>query len=136
VWGPRCSSARVVVEKDGSLNEPTRLWHVTLSVSGQPMEDALVTRALQRLSEQRPIVHGLRCSADQAEIQFWEEGETLLDAASLALRVWDEYRDTAGLPRWEVVGLEVVERDIHASRLECEGSRRDADLHEVRPTPF
>lgn len=118
------------------MNEPTRLWHVTLSVSGQPMEDALVTRALQRLSEQRPIVHGLRCSVDQAEIQFWEEGETLLDAASLALRVWDEHRDTAGLPRWEVVGLEVVEREIHSSRLEHEGSRSGAVLHEVRPTPF
>lgn len=95
-----------------------------------------MTRALQRLSEQRPIVHGLRCSTDHAEIQFWEEGETLLDVASLALRVWNEYRATAGLPRWEVVGLEVVERDIHASRLENEGSRRGAALHDVRPSPF
>lgn len=113
------------------MNEPTRLWHVTLSVSGHPMEEALVSRALRRLSEQRPIMHGLRCSADHAEIQFWEEGETLLDVASLALRVWNEHRDTAGLPRWEVVGLEVVERAIHVSRLEHEGSRRGAVLHEV-----
>lgn len=110
----------------------TRLWHVTLSVAGQPMEEALVARALQRLSEQRPILHGLRCSADHAEVQFWEEGETLLDAASVALRVWMEHRDSAGLPRWEVVGLEVVEQEIHASRGATAGA--PVQLHDVTPT--
>ena len=34
----------------------------------------------------------------------------MLDVASLALRLWNEHRESAGLPRWEVVGLEVVER--------------------------
>jgi len=96
------------------------------------MEEALVARALQRLSEQRPILHGLRCSADHAEVQFWEEGETLLDAASVALRVWMEHRDSAGLPRWEVVGLEVVEQEIHASRGATAGA--PVQLHDVTPT--
>lgn len=113
-----------------------RLWHVTLSVAGRPMEEAMVARALQRLSEQRPILHSLRCSRDHAEVQFWEEGETLLDVASLSLRVWMEHRDSAGLPRWEVVGLEIVERDLHASRLPEAADAGVVHLHDVRPTTF
>ncbi|MDP9822379.1 hypothetical protein [Nocardioides massiliensis] len=109
---------------------------MTLSVSGQPMEEPMVARALQRLSEQRPIVHGLRCSGDHAEIQFWEEGESLLDVASLALRVWMEHRSSAGLPRWELVGLEIVERDLHASRAPEATGADVVQLHEVRPTSF
>lgn len=113
-----------------------RLWHVTLSVAGQPMEEPMVARALQRLSEQRPILHSLRCSRDHAEVQFWEEGETLLDVASLALRVWMEHRDSAGLPRWEVVGLEILERDLHSSRQPTTPGAVPVRLHDVRPTPF
>lgn len=96
----------------------------------------MVARALQRLGEQRPIVHGLRCSGDHAEIQFWEEGETLLDVASLALRVWMEHRASAGLPRWEIVGLEIVERDLHSSRAPEAAGGEVVQLHDVRPPPF
>ena len=33
----------------------------------------------------------------------------MVDAASLALRMWNEHRTTADLPDWKVVGLEVVD---------------------------
>jgi hypothetical protein len=96
--------------------EEARLWHVTVTVSGSPMEPLLVRGALQRLSEQRPFLSGLRFSADRAEITYWDEADSLVDIASLALRLWSEYRDSAKLPHWEVVGLEVVERDVRATR--------------------
>jgi hypothetical protein len=111
-----------------------RLWHVTLTVAGAGVEPLLVRSALRRLSDQRPFLHSLKYAADRAEIQYWEEADTLLDASSLALRVWNEYRDSAGLPRWEVVGLEVLERTVFQSR-----SREYSvivDLHEVTPLPF
>ena len=43
-------------------------------------------------------------------------GEEMVDAASLALRMWSEHRDTAALPAWTVVGLEVVERETFQAR--------------------
>jgi len=98
------------------------------------VEPLIVRNALARLRDQRAFLHSLRYDGDGAEIQYWEEAETLLDASSLALRVWNEHRDSAGLPRWEVVGLEVLERSVHSHR----GSVRSAliDPLDVQPLPF
>jgi hypothetical protein len=91
---------------------------VAITVSGDPVEPMLVRAALLRLSEERPFLESLRFSADRAEVQFWDEGESMLDVASLALRLWSEHRDSAGLPRWEVVGLEVVEKELREDGLD------------------
>ena len=96
------------------------------------MEPLLVRGALQRLSEQRPFLSGLRFSADRAEITYWDEGDALVDIASLALRLWNEHRESARLPSWEVVGLEVVERDIRASRGQYDAMQELG----VAPQPF
>ena len=40
----------------------------------------------------------------------------MLDVASLAMRVWNEHRESANLPRWEVVGLEVLEKNVRDGR--------------------
>ena len=121
-------------EKVTFVGEPLRLWHVTVTVAGDPVEPLIVRQALRRLSDQRPFLHSLKYAAGRAEIQYWEEAETLLDASSLALRVWNEYRDPAGLPRWEVVGLEVLERSVFQSRgMEYSGI---VDLADVTPLPF
>jgi hypothetical protein len=85
---------------------------VAITLSGEPVEPMLVRAALLRLSEERPFLESMRFSGERAEIQFWDEGESMLDVASLALRLWSEHRDSAGLPRWEVVGLEVVEKSV------------------------
>jgi hypothetical protein len=116
------------------VDEPVRLWHVTVTVAGDSVEALIVRSALRRLSDQRPFLHSMKYSGDRAEIQYWEEAETLLDASSLALRVWNEYRDSAGLPRWEVVGLEVLERAVFQSR----GTEYTmvVDLQDVTPLPF
>ncbi len=116
------------------MAEQIRLWHVTVTVSGEAVEPLIVRNALRRLSDQRPFLHSLKYAGARAEIQYWEEAETLLDASSLALRVWNEHRDSAGLPRWEVVGLEVLERQVYLSR----GMEYATvlDLHEVTPLPF
>ena len=61
-------------------------------------------------------MHSLRYDDDRAEVAYWEEGEEMVDAASLALRLWNEHRESAGLPRWAVVGLEVVEQQTYHAR--------------------
>ena len=117
-----------------TLYEPVRLWHVTVNVAGDQVEPLIVRNALRRLSDQRPFLHSLKYSGARAEIQYWEEADTLLDASSLALRVWNEYRDSAVLPRWEVVGLEVLERAVFQRRgMEY---AMVVDLQDVTPLPF
>lgn len=116
------------------MEELGRLWHVTLTVGGAEVEPLIVRNALRRLSHQRPFLHSLRYAGSRAEIQYWEEAQDLVDAGSLALRVWNEHRETAGLPRWEVIGLEVLERQLFLSR----GLEQAAmvDLQDVTPLPF
>ena len=65
-------------------------------------------------AEERPFLHSRALQRDPAEISVLGRGrEPCVDAASLALRLWNEHRDSASLPAWEVVGLEVVERPVH-----------------------
>lgn len=92
------------------------LWHVTLTVAGAPRSLSTVDRALRRFQQERPFLTSLRYDTTRAEISYWEEGEDMVDAASLALRLWNEHRVSADLPPWKVVGLEVVERETYRSR--------------------
>lgn len=87
-----------------------RLWHVTLTMAGEPVEPLLVRSAINRLREERPFIESARSTGTGAELRFWEEGESMLDVASLALRMWTEHRSSAGLPPWEIVGLEIIEK--------------------------
>jgi hypothetical protein len=94
------------------VEDAGRLWHVTITVAGPVAEPFVVRRAVQRLAEERPFLDSLRYGPDRAELRYWEQAASLVDAASLALRLWSEHKDTAGLPPWEVVGLEVREREL------------------------
>jgi hypothetical protein len=116
------------------LDELARLWHVSVTVAGDAVEPLIVRNALRRLNEQRAFLHSLKYAGSRAEIKYWEEADTLVDASSLALRVWNEHRDSAGLPRWEVVGLEVLERQVFLAR----GIEQDpmVDVQDVTPLPF
>ncbi len=98
------------------MNHPVRHWHVTLTLSGDPVEPLLLRAAVQRLVEERPFLDSVNPSGDSVEIQFWDQGENMLDIASLAMRLWNEHRDSARLPDWEVIGLEIVERNLRSRR--------------------
>jgi hypothetical protein len=111
-----------------------RLWHVTVTVAGEALETAFVRASLDRLIQHQPFLHSMKYASDRAEIAYWEEADSLLDASSLALRIWDEHRALAGLPRWEVVGLEVLERRIYQSR--SRDQQPMVDVRDVTPLPF
>ncbi|MFF9481043.1 hypothetical protein [Streptomyces sp. NPDC014733] len=97
--------------------EVSRLWHVTLSVSGADAPLSDVRRALEQLAHDHPFLLTSRYANDHAEIRYWEEARDLHDAAAVALRLWGEHRSTAGLPPWEIVGLEVIDRDTYHQRI-------------------
>lgn len=120
------------------MDEQVRLWHVTVTVAGSAHEADLVREALERLKHQHAFLHSMRYGRDRAEICYWEQAPEMLDAAAMGMRVWNEHRDSAGLPAWEVVGLEVLERETFQSRQKV-GGRRATDAIGVSsptPTPF
>ncbi len=109
-----------------------RLWHVTLTLAGDPVEPMLVRAALSRLREERPFIDTLEFTGTSAELQYWDEGAAMLDVASLALRLWAEHRESAGLPSWQIVGLEVVEKSVRENRLVA----RPGGVASVTSMPF
>ena len=92
------------------------LWHVRVTLAGSPTDAKLLGDALRSLCEANPFLASVRYSSDRAEVTYWDEAENADDAAALALRVWNDHRRRLGLPAWEVVGLEVVDRDTRAVR--------------------
>ncbi|MFC4503276.1 MULTISPECIES: hypothetical protein [Streptomyces] len=114
-------SAEGAEEREGPENtrpsDVPRLWHVTLSVSGEKAPLGEVRRALEQLAHDHPFLLTSRYAPDHAEIRYWEEARDLHDAAAVALRLWGEHRQTAGLPPWEIVGLEVIDRQTYHQRI-------------------
>ncbi|MGY5127516.1 hypothetical protein [Streptomyces nigrescens] len=102
---------------EGGRREASRLWHITLSVSGAEAPLKEVRRALEQLAHDHPFLLTSRYANDHAEIRYWEEARDLHDAAAVALRLWGEHRSTAKLPPWEIVGLEVIDRETYHQRL-------------------
>ncbi|GAB3598637.1 hypothetical protein GCM10027446_29370 [Angustibacter peucedani] len=91
------------------------LWHVTLTVAGEPVPGTDLRAALEQLVHERPFMLAVRYADDRAELRYWDEAEDVDDAAALALRIWGDHRASCGLPAWRVVGVEVIDRDtVHA----------------------
>jgi hypothetical protein len=97
--------------------EASRLWHITLCVSGAEAPLKEVRRGLEQLAHDHPFLLTSRYANDHAEIRYWEEARDLHDAAAVALRLWGEHRATAKLPPWEIVGLEVIDRETYHQRI-------------------
>ena len=75
------------------MNDETQLWHVTVTVGGEPHDLSKTHQALLRLIQERPFIHSLRYAEERAEVRYWEESDDMVDAASLALRLWNEHRN-------------------------------------------
>ena len=98
------------------METAVRHWHVTLTLGGASVEPLLARAAVQRLTLERPFLDSVSATGDTAEVRFWDQGESMLDVASLAMRLWNEHRESARLPAWEVVGLEILEKTLRESR--------------------
>jgi hypothetical protein len=111
------SGAQPGQDGGGTGEAATRLWHVTLSVCGPEAPLKSVREGLERLAHDHPFLLTSRYANDHAEVRYWEEARDLHDAAAVALRLWGEHRQTAQLPPWEIVGLEVIDRDTYHQRI-------------------
>ena len=109
------------------------MWHVVLSLAGSAVAEQELRDALERLAQERPFLLTARYAADRVEVRYWDEAERLEDVAALALRLWGEHRQTAGLPSWEVVGLEVLDRDTYRLRSSDESAGTLIETGSVRP---
>lgn len=96
--------------------ETEGLWHVTLTVAGEPRPVEDVLAALERLGAERPFLMSGFYAESRAELRYWDEASECEDACAMALRLWPDHRASAGLPPWRVVGLEVLERGQHRRR--------------------
>lgn len=92
------------------------LWHVRLTVAGQPHDLAEVKDAMHRLDELARFLTAIRYDRRHAEVTYWDEGDVLEDVAALALRLWMDNRADAQLPDWRPIGLEVLDRDSFLAR--------------------
>lgn len=117
------------------MDDELRLWHVTVTVAGVAHDADDVRAAMERLRHQHAFLHSMRYAADRAEICYWEEAPEMLDAAAMAMRVWNEHRESAGLPAWEIVGLEVLERETYQHRQEPGERRHTMALGLSSPAP-
>lgn len=111
-------------------------WYVTLTLSGEAWDADAVRAALYRLLDERPFLQSCTYASDTAEIRYWDQAETVQDAAAMALRLWGEHLRSADLPPWTVVGLEVVDRQtMHRRETSPPGRSTVTSTGEIRPLP-
>lgn len=89
---------------------PGVLWHVTITLHGQPQQQDRLARSLKRLADAHGFDLAARYSEDTVELRYWDEGHDCRVVVGHALDLWDEHRPEARLPSWPVVGIEVLDR--------------------------
>lgn len=98
------------------IDAPTSLWFVTVTVAGSPVPPQEIRTGLERLSHEHPFLLSGRYAHDRAEVRYWEEAPDAQSVVDLAIDLWREHRQTAGLPDWQVVGVEVIDRETFHRR--------------------
>ena len=104
------------VAREVSRPQARSMWHVTLTVAGPTVDQALIRSGLERLSFEHPFLLSGRFAGDRAEVRYWEEALSVAEVSSMALGLWTEHRASAHLPEWEVVGVEIVDQETFHRR--------------------
>lgn len=118
--------------RSAPLDEPA-LWFVTITVSGPRVPSETMREGLERLSLEQPFLVSAAYASSRAEITYWDESIDIEVAVSQAIGLWKDHEESAGLPPWTVVGLEVVDRDTARRRWNSEPNLQIAGLGEIRP---
>lgn len=114
-------------EQDAAGAAPRRMWHVVITTAGPAMPADEVREALERLADKHQFLLSARYAEDRAEVRYWDESEHVRGIAARAFSLWSDYGEIASLPPWEVVGLEVIERDAFHARTGGRRGRRATD---------
>lgn len=92
------------------------MWHVTLTMAGDPVDLRVIQAGLEQLSHEHPFLLAARYAVERAELRYWDEAVDAQSAAGMALTLWDRHRSTSALPTWHVVGIEVLDQDTFHRR--------------------
>ena len=112
---------------DSRVIDPAHIWHVTLTVTGIPITEAEIRAALERLSHEHPFLLSGRFAVDRAEVRYWEEAANISQVLAMAVRLWAEHGQSAQLPQWAAVGVEVISQETF---------HRRGRLHNEQPGPL
>lgn len=113
---------------ESAFSVPGALWHVTVTVNGEPTSGGALQSGLAKLELVHPFGLSARYSVDTVELRYWDEGDDCRSVALSALSLWDDHRTGVGLPPWPVVGLEILNRATFRRRWPSgsDGERRMA----------
>src|SRR5512144_801067 len=117
--------------KPPKRDEPA-LWFVTITVSGERVPPESVFEALQRLSLEQPFLVSAGYASTRAEVRYWDESVDIKGAVEQALELWSEHEESAQLPRWKVVGVEVVDKRTARRRWDDAPTMSIGVLGEIR----
>jgi hypothetical protein len=112
--------------------EEPALWFVTITVSGERVPPESVYEALQRLSLEQPFLVSAGYASTRAEVRYWDESVDIKGAVDAALELWEEHRESASLPHWKVVGVEVVDKRTARRRWDDAPTMSIGVLGEIR----
>ena len=105
-----------MTEDAAAVRLPGVMWHVTLTLHGQPQEPESLAQRLQHLAFSHGVELAARYSEDTVEVRYWDEGQDCRVVVDHALDLWDAHREGADLPLWPVVGIEVLDRSSFRRR--------------------
>jgi len=120
-----------VRKKRPKRDEPA-LWFVTITVSGERVPPGSVLQALQRLSLEQPFLVSAGYASTRAELRYWDESVDIQGAVAQALRMWSDHQQSAQLPSWKVVGVEVVNKATARRRWDDAPTMSIGVLGEIR----
>lgn len=123
-----------MAEEAAALRLPGVMWHVTLTLHGNPQPPEHLHSSLQELAFHHGFDLSARYAADTVELRYWDEGHDCRAVVDNALDLWDSHRQDQELPSWPVVGIEVLDRPAFRRRFPT--GERDGLLEPgVRPLP-
>ena len=118
---------------DGSVTLPGTMWHVTVTVNGEPFSATALQAGLATVEFAHPFGLSARYAEDLVELRYWDEGSDCRAVTRAALNLWDEHRRDARLPAWPVVGLEVLDRPTFRRRWPAGSDKAQVLAPGVRP---
>ncbi|MFN8125575.1 MAG: hypothetical protein U0R64_03580 [Candidatus Nanopelagicales bacterium] len=113
---------------------PGVLWHVTVTLHGQPQRPDELADVLAELAFHHGFDLSVRYTPDTVELRYWDEGTDCRTVAAAALDLWDAHRADLSLPAWPVVGVEVLDRAAFRRRWP-DGASSEVFTPGVRPLP-
>lgn len=109
------------------------IWFVKVTLGGGDLDPELIRTALAELSVERAFLVSARYDSGRAEVTYWDEGGDVNVAIQQAITLWGSSEVLTCLPGWQVVGLEVLDREAARRQVDAALRPRVFALGEIAP---